>query len=357
MTQTVIHLIPYDGIGGVEEAARTMSGFSSDNIDFNLRYLFPDVSSRAQRWATFNPFRFIATAIKIAIEAPDLLIVSLWRASLVGVLVKLLNRRIKLVVFIHNSADSHQTDRVITRAAAWMADTVWADSYAALATRFSKPLRRPTKIISFLAHQLEPLPEPQGDLAKAPVFAFWGRLSPQKDIARALQLFCRVRETAVDAKFRIIGPEGGEGKALRMLTQNLGLGGAVDFVGPLNIHDIRLAVQDAHFYLQTSRYEGMAMSVTEAMQMGLVPVVTPVGEIARYCLHGKNAIVLNGPNDSNEEKDVVFLTSLLKDRPRFHAMRSSAIDTWTGNPTYSNSVIAAIHELTTSLQPNPDSNV
>ena len=32
------------------------------------------------------------------------------------------------------------------------------------------------------------------------------------------------------------------------------------------------------------------MSVVEAMQIGLVPIVTPVGEIARYCVDGKNAV-------------------------------------------------------------------
>ena len=39
---------------------------------------------------------------------------------------------------------------------------------------------------------------------------------------------------------------------------------------------------NASFYLQTSKFEGFAMSVVESMMMGLVPVVTPVGEIGRY---------------------------------------------------------------------------
>lgn len=34
----------------------------------------------------------------------------------------------------------------------------------------------------------------------------------------------------------------------------------------------------------------MAIAVTEAMQLGLVPIVTDVGEIAHYCKDGKNSI-------------------------------------------------------------------
>ncbi len=34
----------------------------------------------------------------------------------------------------------------------------------------------------------------------------------------------------------------------------------------------------------------MAISVIEAMQAGLVPIVTPVGEITGYCSDGVNSV-------------------------------------------------------------------
>ena len=45
------------------------------------------------------------------------------------------------------------------------------------------------------------------------------------------------------------------------------------------------------FFLQLSFYEGFAMSVIEAMQLGLVPVVTNVGEISNYCIDNFNGVI------------------------------------------------------------------
>lgn len=342
--KTVVHLIPYDGIGGVEAAARTMRDLADPHFDFQVRYLFPEVASREGRRATFNPVRFLTVAVSIARQAPDALVVSLWRCVLVGVLVKALNRRIRLVVFLHNAEDAHRADRFATRLAVRLCDAVWADSAATVAARLDAPPSQPVTVISYLTRRLEPLP----DAGPAPAFAFWGRLSAQKNVGRALALFAEIRRRRPDARFLVIGPDGGEEAMLRRKADAMGLGDGVTFAGPLAFETVleRLAAFGAAFCLQTSRYEGMALSVAEAMQLGLVPVVTPVGEIGRYCVDGKNALCL--PVAADEAADAAAagrVLALLDDPARYAALRAAAIATWEGRRLYRDSVMDAARAL------------
>ena len=45
----------------------------------------------------------------------------------------------------------------------------------------------------------------------------------------------------------------------------------------------------------------MAFSVVEAMQLGLVPVVTAVGEIRAYCHNGQNAVRIETDEQAVED--------------------------------------------------------
>jgi glycosyltransferase involved in cell wall biosynthesis len=350
-----IHLIPYDGIGGVEEAARSMARQTDPQadpqIDFHLRHIFPDVRSQGGRRATYDPRPMWRAAREIATEArraaqPTVLIASLWRSSIVGILVRMMNPRVRLVTFIHNSVDAHLADRLFTRLAIRLSVAVWADSAASVRLRFARPLRPPVTVISYLLRRLDPLPPPP-DPAAAPVFAFWGRLAAQKNLGRALRLFARIRQNAPQARFRIIGPDGGEEAMLRQRARDLGLGTAVEFLGPLPFDQIPAAVAGASFYLQTSRHEGAAIAVTEAMQLGLIPLVTPVGDIARYCQAGHNAILLPVPDtdtdtDTGDDAALAALAAVLHDPAALHAQRSAAIATWAGREIYAEAVFRAL---------------
>ena len=62
----------------------------------------------------------------------------------------------------------------------------------------------------------------------------------------------------------------------------------VKFLGPKDLDSIIELTEETSFYLQTSKLEGMAMSVIESMQVGLIPLVTNVGEIQYYCFDKKS---------------------------------------------------------------------
>ena len=77
------------------------------------------------------------------------------------------------------------------------------------------------------------------------------------------------------------------------------------------------------------------MSVVEAMQLGLIPVVTAVGEIAYYCSDGVNSLLVR-----DDAHTVASLMELLKNPEQARVMSQAAIDTWTEVPFYRNDVLA-----------------
>ncbi|CAK8715063.1 hypothetical protein GKODMF_06645 [Candidatus Electrothrix gigas] len=129
---------------------------------------------------------------------------------------------------------------------------------------------------------------------------------------------------------------------LALMPQNIvgGTGWVVRFTGKKNFNEIKELAKNASFYLQTSILEGMAMSVVEAMQLGLVPVVTPVGEIATYCKHKKNSLLITSDQDAVED-----VLNLLNNPQKYEQLRNKAIATWADKPLYSESVVQACLDI------------
>ena len=331
----VIHLIPYDGIGGVERAAATMTQVATGGLDFRVATIFPDPTA-ASRWVIGDPFFYIQTARRLWRASPDVLIVSLWRAYALGVVLKMLRPRTRLVVFLHSTEDAHALDRFLTRLAARLASVVWADSSETLTRRIPALPADKARVISFVTQQLEAIHvRPLGQS-----FVFWGRIHAQKGLARSLRLFAAVRSKKPDAQFFVIGPDGGDLARIRRLVDELGLDSSVQFLGPMDFSQIRELAERASFYLQTSEHEGMAMSVVEAMQLGLVPVVTPVGEIAHYAHAGENAVVV-----TDDAIAVSEMLALLDDERRYQTLRTKSIAYWLDKPLYKDDVLRSCREV------------
>lgn len=343
----VIHIIPYDGIGGVEVAARTTPDTVLSQFHFCKLYLLDDVgatdSSQAaapthSREALDQPRVYWRALQKLLHFRPQLVVASLWRSCAVAVTLKLLRPSTRLVAFLHLATDVHIADKLLNRFAMWLSTEIWADSQATLNARVPQRLRDRTRVISFLVERQVP----PTSRVPTPRFVFWGRLHPQKDLSRALRLFALVRAQRSDAEFLLIGPDGGARAALEHEVAALGLGSAVRFAGGMDRAAIFALARDYSFYLQTSQIEGMAMSVIEAMQLGLVPVVTPVGEIAHYCCDGVNAVVV-----SDDEAAARRAVALINDTVSFEQMSSAAVATWQAKRLYREDVMAACAELST----------
>ena len=336
----VSHIIPFDGLGGVEVAARSMLPSISSNIDIRIQYIFENIEIQNNYWSTFNPIKIINLAWKLSRSDVDLVVVSLWRSSIVGLVAKLMRPKLRMITFLHLDRNVHFLDFIFTNLSARFSIQIWADSQATLTSRIPDSQSLNGRVISFVTQRFKSLPKKNVE----PSFIFWGRICQQKDLCRALRLFAAILKSRPDAKFTIIGPDAGSLDSLQSLCVSMGISKSVLFTGPLSHDEIIDHAQYASFYLQTSLAEGMAMSVVEAMQFGLVPVVTAVGEISSYCNDAMNAVVV-----SQDEKSVESVLALLNDNKRYHELRRNAIKTWFDKPIYRDSILMACNDVIKTL--------
>ena len=335
----IIHLAPRNGIGGVESAVRSMEKVKHDTIDFKVDYIVRVVAN-ARSWhnlvAFISPIPLLLAVRRIISNDADVLIASLWRSAIVGILVKCLRPKIKLIIFIHSATDFHWLDFIVTRLAMGFALEVWADSDASLRERFPRLDPEKCRVISFITRRFEALPAHEA----RPDFIFWGRIRAEKGLDHALRIFAEVMKQYPDARFWIIGPDEGLLQTTQQLSKSMDLMDNVFFLGPATLAELEVNALKATFYLQTSLYEGMAMSVVEAMQMGLVPIVTPVGEIPAYCGHDFNALIVK-----SDQQVVENVRGLLDCDKKYQNIRKNAIATWKDAPLYADSVLQACEEL------------
>lgn len=139
---TVLHLLPYDAIGGVETALRSVpaqwhggAGWCSLRRAYlttqSPEAIFPgdwhgpavSVNHPAAHWQL----------LQFARQAQvDLVIASLWRCCPTLIALKMLQPRLRTVLLLHSAVDVHLPDRLLNRAAMRIADEIWADSRTTL---------------------------------------------------------------------------------------------------------------------------------------------------------------------------------------------------------------------------------
>lgn len=339
----IVHVVPYDGIGGVEIAAASVPAGPYSGFVFRKVFIASKTPAKPRPYIfesgigpENNPLAFLRTIAHLLKTRPQVLVLSLWRSCIVGLIVKALRPRTRLVVFLHNTRHSNKVDAMLTRLTAWVADAIWADSASSAGQRLGPAWASRTQPISFLTTRLTQVSEQQ----PRPHFITWGRLHPRKRIEVAIDFFANVHARHPDARFVIIGPDRGQEAILKAKAATLGLENAIRFAGPADLDQIACAAADSAFFLQTSRSEGMGMAAVEAMQLGLVPVVTPVGEIGTYVEDGCNGIWFTTPQETLDKVE-----HLLTDPAAYGATRQAATETWEGKPLYREEFLTACAEL------------
>ena len=141
-----------------------------------------------------------------------------------------------------------------------------------------------------------------------PVLAGVGRLNPQKNFALFLEVAARLAQRFPDLHFLLAG-DGPEEKMLRAKASALGIADRVVFSG--YVADSRLVYLAADVLLMPSRFEGLPMTLLEAMAMGLPVVASRLDGIAE---------VIDDPDDGllappdNADLFVDHVTALISNR-------------------------------------------
>ncbi|MFO7169584.1 MAG: glycosyltransferase, partial [Chloroflexota bacterium] len=120
-----------------------------------------------------------------------------------------------------------------------------------------------------------------------PLVVMVARFFPQKDHATALAAFAAVRRA--DARLLLVG-DGPGLERCRALAASLGLGERVEFLGARD--DVPAILARAQVFLLCSHYEGIPISVLEAMRAGLPVVASDVGGIPEAVEHGRSGLLV-----------------------------------------------------------------
>ena len=128
--------------------------------------------------------------------------------------------------------------------------------------------------------------------ASARVVAGVGRLNPQKNFSLFLDIAAQLAPRFPDLHFLLAG-DGPEEKMLREKAAAFGIADRVTFSG--YFADTRLVYLAADVLLMPSRYEGLPMTLLEAMAMGLPVVASQLDGIAEVIGDGREGFLV--PSD------------------------------------------------------------
>lgn len=339
----VLHLLHSTAIGGVETASAHLHhalGPASAQAERPLTYRVGVMAAGPVGGSAFeadvvghglNDPRSVLTLLVAALRGrPDVLVSSLWRTVAVGAVVKFLAPRTRWAIWVHSPSYTHRVDRLVHRLALPRADAVFCDAESTRRALVDGELARGVRSdqVRIVRPEALPLPVPldaepfRAPRADEPLrMAFWGRLAASKRVDLAIDLVAELRAIRPGgAELVVIGPDGGAEPDLQERVARLGLQRWVHFTGPADRARIAHLVTDCHAFVQLSEFEGFAMSAHEAMAMGMVSVLTPVGELVDDAVDGVDALLHRGDLVTTARR----LTDLAADPAAFDAMRHAA---------------------------------
>ena len=337
----ICHLVPSYYGGGVEAAAGTFNSYSSEKFLFNVYFIKKNNNQN-------KCINFLKTIKYLFKEKPDVILTSLWKSNFLSLLYKLFNKKAKLILFFHSTKNIHLLDELMTNLTALCSFEIWADSEITMLERinslrffnifqkiFFKNKKR--RVISFVKEKLKPLYQKS---CKAK-FIYWGRLSPNKNIDKAIKLFSEIHKFYPDSTFLIIGPDNGVKDFLYSIIRKKNLSEHVFIFDFMKFSKIRSYANKASFFIQLSSYEGMAMSVSESMQLGLIPIVTNVGQIKIYCKNLFNSLIYK----ENQKEVIKNILEIISSESAYKRLRENSINTWTNSSTYKADLIKNFEEI------------
>ncbi|KGF91983.1 hypothetical protein EU92_0282 [Prochlorococcus marinus str. MIT 9107] len=319
-------------MGGVECAAKTTENISKGNICFSLLYISKKSRNYKSKLLDFLDFLrdSFSSVLKIVNCSPDVLIISLWKSCIVGIFIKILKPEVKIILFLHSS-NLNFIDYLFNNLLAITAFEIWADSESTLRNRLNSFIfinkGKTKKVISLILNKEKPLPF---NSVKTN-FIYWGRLHRIKNISRSIDIFYSIYKQIKNSKFIIIGPDDGDYLNLKKYIIELGLENNVKIYKEMSFDKIKNFAQDSSFFIQSSFSEGMAISVLESMQLGLVPIVTDVGNIKNYCKDNFNSIII-------DELSTRKILEISRNHDKYLFLRKNAIETWKSKPLYKKDV-------------------
>lgn len=133
---------------------------------------------------------------------------------------------------------------------------------------------------------------PERPTAPPVKLVFFGLINQAKGVFDLLQATATIADGS-DQRFHLwIAGGGGELDQAKALALELGVTSRVTFLGWVGPKERDEVMADADIFLLPSYFEGLPMSLLEAMSWGLAPITTPVGGIPDIIDHEGNGLLV-----------------------------------------------------------------
>ncbi|WP_235102342.1 glycosyltransferase family 4 protein [Photobacterium carnosum] len=295
MNKKILHIINKLEIGGVEVGVLNLLLNSKSNnytvlcvkgVDNDLYNSLPH--DKRKNIIICNGY--LSSLLTVRKENFNIIVSSLWRSHFVSLALKIFNTKAKYIHFVHSTKFEHLIDKIVTKISRHKADYLITDSEEtknSISNNVKETFVCPMNV-SFLDENFIK----KSDMNKMD-FVYVGRFDKCKNIKLSIDFIEKLYNKGLKVKFDIYGRDSGDKLNLINYINDKKLNKIITFKGEIMPHNVEYIMSSYNFYLQTSEYEGMALSVYQALNVGLLPLVTPVGEISNYTKNRYNAIYIN----------------------------------------------------------------
>ncbi|MEZ4901459.1 MAG: glycosyltransferase family 4 protein [Spirosomataceae bacterium] len=346
----VFHIIHALKIGGVETAALSSLEVLNKHYDFRLIVIDKDLDKIEvpdfirpyivvfNGKYPFDLFNYYKIADYINTEKPKIIISSLWRSIFTILLAKIIFRDFIWISFFHSTFFKHYLDKIFNKVGFKLSNHTFVDSV--MAKKFVNQWTSDNKIsiISFLRQKSQNFRHIDfKDLR----MVYIGRINEMKGIEIGIKLQHHLLNYYnILIPFDIYGPDEDYLDKLKVLAHELEVTNFT-YCGVLSPQKVNVILSEYNLFFQASQYEGMAMSVVEAMQSGLVCIVTPVGEIQHYTQNLISAIHIQEVNNYNFEE----LSNILNDELLLKEISKNAQKVFSNYLSYSESLLFSLQKI------------
>ena len=143
-----------------------------------------------------------------------------------------------------------------------------------------------------------------------------GNIYPVKNYLFLVDCFAKMAGVLPNIRLEIVG-DGSQRAELEEKIYSLGVGDKVRITGVIS--DVENHLADADIYVASSIYEGLPISILEAMSAGLPIVSTSVGGVPEIVKNGENGLLVNVGDAEAYISAVMELITNLDKRKKFGA--------------------------------------
>lgn len=273
-------------------------------------------SRRVRLRGDLDPVGFVSLVSVLRRERPDVLILTKQREYWLGGLAARLTGN-PLVVLRMGLRRRLRDDFKRRASFGRLADLIIVNSSDVRETLLESAWIDPDRVLVLLnSVSLDPVEGGQGRRlveslglpSGSPVVCGAGRLTRQKGFDLLMESFVMVRKSVREARLLILG-EGGQRQALEQKAASVDVSDRVVFAGHRG--DVREVLSAVDVYVLSSRNEGMANTLLEAMSVGAPIVATDVSGTTEAVTDGVEALVVPS-EDASALADAIV--RLLEDR-------------------------------------------